>query len=308
LLYQLIKIFVKLALKIFCPELLINNKRLLELPGPLLITANHPNSFFDAILIGSLFSRPVHFLARGDVFRKPWHGKLLRLLNMIPVYRLSEGKENLGLNDTAFQRSKQILTEGGIVLIFIEGICVNKHTLQPFKKGAARIASESKLLPGLNILPIAVAYNSFDRFGKKININMAQPIPVKTLFVFEEEAKNIRHFNEVLFELIEKNICILEAKRHLSKSKKIVLAVPAVLGFVLHIGPYILIKNMVKKKTSGTVFYDSVLFGALLFIYPLFLLFICGMLFFLNIPAIIVALVFVLFPLLAYSTGAYREA
>jgi hypothetical protein len=54
---------------------------------------------------------------------------------MFPVYRLREGKEYLGLNAAAFENSRKVLSENGIVLIFIEGICLNKHELQPFKKG-----------------------------------------------------------------------------------------------------------------------------------------------------------------------------
>jgi 1-acyl-sn-glycerol-3-phosphate acyltransferase len=307
LLYQLIKIIVRLALKIFCPKLVIHNRRLLELHGPVLITANHPNSFFDAILIGASFARPVHFLARGDAFRKPWHGKLLRLLNMIPVYRLSEGKENLGLNDTAFLRSKEILSRGGIVLIFIEGICVNKHELQPFKKGAARIASESKSLAGFRILPLGIAYNSFQRFGKEVNINIAEVIPAQSLFIFKEDAKNIRHFNEVLFEVIGKNITIPKGGEPLSKIKKPLLFIPAMIGFIVHAGLYRLIRNSVEKKTRGTVFYDSVLFGALLFIYPMVLLLICAILLLLNVSAIVPALIFIVFPMLAYTAVIYRR-
>jgi 1-acyl-sn-glycerol-3-phosphate acyltransferase len=154
LLYSFIKIIVRLALKIFCARTIIKGESALQIRGPVLITANHPNSFLDAVIIGSRFDRPVHFLARGDAFRKPWHNRLLRLLNMIPVYRLSEGKENLSLNDSSFRRSKEILDAGGIVLIFIEGICVHKHELQPFKKGAARIAMESRANKKLHILPL----------------------------------------------------------------------------------------------------------------------------------------------------------
>ncbi|OYY16384.1 MAG: glycerol acyltransferase, partial [Sphingobacteriia bacterium 35-40-8] len=115
----------------------------MAIKGPVLICANHPNSFLDAIIVAALFKEPIHFLARGDAFNKPWHASLLKLLHMFPVYRLSEGKENLGLNETAFENSRKILRKNGIVLIFIEGICLNKNNLQPFKKGAARIAFSS---------------------------------------------------------------------------------------------------------------------------------------------------------------------
>lgn len=264
-----------------------------------MITANHPNSFFDAILVGALFRRQLHFLARGDAFSKPWHAKLLRMLNMIPVYRLSEGKENLGLNEKAFLRSKEILSHGGIVLIFIEGICVNKHQLQPFKKGAARIASESKRLPGFTILPLSIAYDSFQQFGKTININIDKTIAVKTLFTEEDEAKNIRQLNERLFGIIERNISIPQGGVHFSPIAKAFIFIPALIGFILHIGPYLFIKRLVQNKTRGTVFYDSVLFGALLIFYPLFVLLVFVVLLFCGLPYPLALLVFILFPLLA---------
>ena len=83
------------------------------------MVANHPNSFLDAIIIAAHFKEPIHFLARGDAFRKPWHNRLLRLLHMIPIYRISEGRENLHKNEYAIERSAELLQQNKIVLIFI---------------------------------------------------------------------------------------------------------------------------------------------------------------------------------------------
>ncbi len=55
------------------------------------MACNHPNSFLDAIIIGAHFKRPVHFLARGDVFKHPLSKAILIRLKVIPIYRLSEG-------------------------------------------------------------------------------------------------------------------------------------------------------------------------------------------------------------------------
>ena len=288
MLYSLIKILVRLALGIFCRKMRVNGGASLQTRGPILVVANHPNSFLDAIIIGSRFKRPVHFLARGDAFNKPWHAKLLNLLNMIPVYRLSEGKENLYLNEAAFQKSKEVLSQDGIVLIFIEGICVHKHELQPFKKGAARIAKENILKAGLQIIPVGIAYDSFEQFGKEVNINIGTPIPVNNLFPFEEEARNYRCFNDLMYKEIKQTLFI-----------------PAILGYVVHFPLYILLKNFLQKKTKGTVFYDSVLFGTLLFLYPLSLILIILLLSFLY-PAIIY--IVILFPLLAWSATQWRRS
>ena len=83
----------------------VHNKKALQQKGPLLIVANHPDSFFDALVIAANCKYPLSFLARGDVFTKPWHNFLLRALNMMPVYRQREGKEHLHKNQTSFDAS-----------------------------------------------------------------------------------------------------------------------------------------------------------------------------------------------------------
>lgn len=299
MLYFPVKIMVRLALKIFCRKLTVSNREALQKPGPLLLVANHPNSFLDAIIIGSQCRHKVHFLARGDAFNKPWHSKLLCLLNMIPVYRLSEGKENLFLNEAAFSRSKEILSENGILLIFIEGICVHKHELQPFKKGAARIAADSRDLPGFAIVPLGIAYDSFERFGKQININVGNAVEPKNILPYEDPAQNFRYFNTVLYEEISKRIIIPQSR---GRIKSGILDFPAKLGEFIHTPLYELLRNKIRKKTEGTVFFDSVLFGSLLIMYPLYLLLLGFLLCSLGIPLWVTGIVLFFHPLTAWCT------
>jgi hypothetical protein len=225
---------------------------------------------------------------------------------MIPVYRLSEGKENLSLNDSSFRRSQEILAAGGIVLIFIEGISVHKHAPQPFKKGAGRIAMESRTNKTLHILPFGIAYDSFEDFGKHINIHIGEPLLPETLFPFEEEAKDIRNFNEILYEEINKLIEVPSRKNKRPAGSKIFF-LPAITGIAVHIFFYRSIKNFVKKKTHGTVFFDSVLFGCLLILYPIYVLLICLLLWFLHVNMLIIIAVFFLFPFSARSAVQWRK-
>ena len=300
MLYPFIKIWVRLALQIFCRGVHISGQKALSLPGPLLITANHPNSFLDAIIIGSTFKHPVHFLARGDAFKKPWHAKLLHILNMIPIYRISEGMENLHLNEYAFLKCKEILSQNGIVLIFIEGISVHKHELQPFKKGAARIALENKENPALQILPLAIAYDSFTDFGKTVNINICKPIPVASLFPFSEDVKNTQQFNQLILDQLQNNRVIPTKQLSIKMRIKLLLLIPGLIGYMIHFPVYSLLKYFVQYKTRGTIFFDSVLFGLLLFTYPLYVVLIILLLSLGKIPGLLLLIVFFFLPFTAW--------
>lgn len=304
MIYSLIKLPIRLALKIFCVDIQLVNQENRYAKGPLLLVANHPNSFLDAIVIAAQFKEPIYFLARGDAFRKPWHRFLLGLLHMIPVYRLSEGKENLHLNEHAFNRSAELLEKGKIVLIFIEGICLHTHQLQPFKKGAARIAlTEKKQSRITGIMPVSIAYNSFHQFGKNIRIQFAKPYKTEDLFKHEQDAQNMQEFNRILFDSIQEMIQLPEKEQ---KNSNPLNALLSSIGLFLHIPIYGLIKQFVKRKTRNTVFYDSVLFGMLLLLYPLYLCLLTALLFALHLPNYLIAIILLTHPITAWYAVHYK--
>jgi 1-acyl-sn-glycerol-3-phosphate acyltransferase len=156
----------------YCRKIVINQKSKLSENGPLLIAANHPNSFLDAIIISTLFKKPVYSLARGDAFAGKFITKILVSLNMLPVYRMSEGVENLGLNYSTFDACKKLFKENKIVLIFSEGRCINEWHLRPLKKGTARLAVDAweNEIP-LKVLPLGINYSSFRFYGKNVFLN-----------------------------------------------------------------------------------------------------------------------------------------
>lgn len=292
MIYSILKPLIRVALFFFCRKIYIQNKSLFNLKGPLLLTANHPNSFLDAIIIGAFFKQPIHFLARGDAFNKPYHRFLLGLLNMIPIYRLSEGKENLVNNNYAFAASKKILENNGIVLIFIEGICLLTNQLQPFKKGAARIALDYQGKNPLKVLPIGIAYDGFNAWGKTVQITLGNPILAEQLLPFEDRAKNMNHFNAEIKNRLELLI-IVPSTSQTKKSKGLHLL--AYVGILLHQPFFSLIQKQVKSKTNRTVFYDSVLFGSLFILYPFYLLLISIVLYwFLGQGTFLILVLFIL--------------
>ena len=364
--YSFVKILIRAASKFFFRKISINNLAALKTKGPLLLACNHPNSFLDAIILGSLFNEPVHFLARGDAFRKPFARKLLTSLKLIPIYRLSEGREYLALNDATFECCREILINNGIVLIFAEGLCINQWMLRPLKKGAARIAIDAWKNPSIaeqfSVLPVSLNYNSFTHFKKRLIINFGEPITKKEFSTDASEGESIHQFNTKLSErlksgllqsvnetsivqtlisnhlLIKKNaktiIQTLKIKQesaisnhlenligHLKSpfllitsslmllvniSGIITLFIPAIIGLLLNGALYFPVKNFIKNKTKETVFFDSVMFGLLMILYPLFWL-ILNLVFLLITRNNYIRLLILLMPVFAFAFLIWNE-
>ena len=295
-LVSLLKILIRCALFVFCKKIQILNKQHLTQKGPLLIIANHPDSFLDAIIIGSYYKSRVHFLARGDAFTKKHHRFLLGLLNMIPVYRLREGKEFLHLNEYAFTAAKNLLAKGEAVLIFIEGICLNTNELQPFKKGTARILQGTQEVGAQPNIHIAgIAYNHFFGMGKRVNIKI-DPFEFNTII---KTGKDRVDFNDAVFKALKNNIHPPEIVINKQNNKTTPLLLLGRAVRFLQTPYYIPIKNFIYQKTKGTVFYDSVLFSVLLLTYPIFLLLIGLLMYLISIPLPIIFIILVGLPLLS---------
>jgi 1-acyl-sn-glycerol-3-phosphate acyltransferase len=283
MLYPLVKILARLAIKFYCRDIAINKKEILKTDGPLLLAVNHPNSFLDAIIFCTLLDKPVYSLARGDAFKGKLISKILFSLKLLPVYRVSEGVENLEENYKTFDQCKEIFKQNGIVLIFSEGKCINEWHLRPLKKGTARLAIsswEDGIL--LKVLPVGINYSSFRKFGKNIKIFFGDFITADDISSNNGHGKNIQSFNANLlqqlqpfvFEIAANDKAALQQKFYVQQPvlKKIILFLPAVLGWLLHVALYYPVKTAVKKLSFDTDHYDSIVVGLLLLLYPLYLI------------------------------------
>jgi 1-acyl-sn-glycerol-3-phosphate acyltransferase len=317
LLFQLLKIPATWAIHLYCRQILIDRPEALREKGPLLIAANHPNSFLDAIILSTLFKQPIYSLARGDAFTNRFTSALLRSLNILPVYRISEGAENLEQNYQTFDACRSIFQQGGIVLIFSEGLCINEWKLRPLKKGTARlsISSWENNIP-LRVLPAGINYHSYHRFGKQVRLSFGNPITAAHISLNNGYGKAIQDFNQQLRSELEPLVLHCAETDDATKAaylvkpmpawKEKLCFVPAILGYVLHAPLYWPVKQLTRRKALGTGHYDSILVGLLFLLYPIYLL-----LWVLLIGAFAGCcgwmLLPLLFPMLAYCTVQWRH-
>ncbi len=273
LFYGFIKIWVRLSLKIFCKKVAVYNPQQLAAKGPLIIAAHHPNSFFDAIIIGAYMQQPVHFITRGDVFRKRWARGVLEQLNMMPIFRIRDGKEKLSLNQQTFDRSVGVLKANGIVLIFVEGQCDYQTTLLPLKKGAPRILL-SCWQQGIDakVLPVWLRYNSFFSFGKKIEMNFGNIFGKEVVHSNIADGEAINKINKETAGVLTRLYHIRQDFKQLKALLRLAISLPALLGVLFNIPLYSIVKRVVHPLTKKDIHYDSVMFGVLTFLYPFYVL------------------------------------
>ncbi|MEO6610637.1 MAG: 1-acyl-sn-glycerol-3-phosphate acyltransferase [Chitinophagaceae bacterium] len=282
MLYHCLKIIARVAIRIFCRKIIINKPGFLKSEGPLLLACNHPNSFLDSVILDTLLEKPIWSLARGDVFKNPFYIRLLTALKILPVYRTSEGVENLSENYKTFDACIGIFRDKGIVAIFSEGKCINEWHLRPLKKGTARLAIKAweENIP-LNVLPVGINYSSFRRFGKNVFLNFGELITKENINFNEPDGLRHQAFNSQLQKQLEQLVFEIpktdkqKQKQCLeirpSPLQKCLLSLPAAAGWLLHLPLYLPVKQFAWKKTHNNDHYDSVMTGLLLFAYPLYL-------------------------------------
>jgi 1-acyl-sn-glycerol-3-phosphate acyltransferase len=280
--FWILKAYARLAIKLYCRKIVINKPEWLQASGPLLIAANHPNSFLDGIILTTLFQQPIYSLARGDAFKQRKWNRLLRRLHLLPVYRTSEGVENLSQNYTTFEACKKVFAQNGIVMIFSEGRCINEWHLRPLKKGTARLAL-STWEAGLDVtvLPLGFNYSPFRVWGKCVHLNFGVPLNKEAITAQDTEGKQLLQFNtqlkkqlhQLVYEIDAADTAVLKQTFFVpsASAKLFVLAIPAVIGFIMHAPLY------VAARTATDVFfdndhYDSVVVSLLTLAYPLYLL------------------------------------
>ncbi len=183
MLYRLLKAIVWLGVRLYYREIKVVNKHYLDVEGPAVIIANHPNTLMDAWMMGYANRRRVFFMAKATFFSSPFKRFLLGALGMIPINRKSDGVTKGVSNKDSFEACYSLLERGDILVVFPEGTSYLERKLRELKSGTARIALEveSRNQGTLNvkIIPIGLNYIDASSYRGKVMIHVGKPFEIE---------------------------------------------------------------------------------------------------------------------------------
>lgn len=142
--------------------------------GPLIVCANH-RSFADPPVVGSALLRPVHFLAKKELFSFRPFGWLISRLNAHPLNRSGD----VG----AFKMALRVLKNDGVMIVFPEGGRSKIDQFRPAKPGVGLLAKKT----GVPILPIYI-HNS---------AHWLKGYPLTVVIGFPMKSSQFDNYNEV---------------------------------------------------------------------------------------------------------------
>ena len=177
--YLFVKLYTRIGFAFFYKTVKIKGLENVPKKKAVLFVANHQNALIDPLLIGAFIPRQLYFLTRADVFSGPLVRFLLSSVNMLPIYRIRDGRESLSKNEEVFQKCYRILNNGGTVLIFPEGSHNIQRRIRPISKGFTRIVFGALDQYGdheLMVVPIGINYSNARNFGSSVSIHVGEAV------------------------------------------------------------------------------------------------------------------------------------
>lgn len=141
MLYEVLRAVVRVLLR---PRICIEGRENIPADGALVLICNHRHAF-DPIILGIGMKRPVHFLAKKELFTGGIVSWFFRKLHCIPIDR-----ENM--DRAALREAVGVLKNQEVLGVFPEGTRSVTGELLPFKSGACYVASQAPC----SIVPIAM--------------------------------------------------------------------------------------------------------------------------------------------------------
>ena len=216
MLYSILRVIVRLALKLYFRKIDISGIEHLKPGQAQILASNHPSGFLEPLLMACFFPRDLYFLVRGDVFKNRIARVLLEATHQIPIYRFKDGFSNLRNNADSIQAASSILIKKKCLLIFVEGGTESVKKLRPLQKGFVKLASETLQKENnleLEILPVGINFSDSTRAGSEVLIKIGTPVPVNHEQLNPGNARNPASANELLHVVhlsMKKNIIHLE--------------------------------------------------------------------------------------------------
>ncbi|WP_296636400.1 1-acyl-sn-glycerol-3-phosphate acyltransferase [Polaribacter sp.] len=302
--YNYVKLFLRISLNFYAKEIKVFGKENVPKKGAILFAVNHPNALLDPLFVTTFNNRENHFLVRADVFKRPLVKKALASLNLMPIYRIRDGRKQLSNNEEVFKKCFNILARKETLIIFPQGGHSRDRNIKSLSKGFTRIvygALEKNSNLKITVIPVGVTYQNSSSYPSKVCVQFGAPIDAKTIYINNEKAKavnvlkeqvsnqlkqltvhipNDENYHETLKKLNAANVDFTEVntinemirnqKFPEPKKKKINYLKPVYYLILLNsILPYFIWKKF-SKNISEIEFIDTMQYGINVVTFPLF--------------------------------------
>jgi glycerol-3-phosphate dehydrogenase (NAD(P)+) len=169
-LYHLARIFLLPFFLVYF-RLSRNGREHARVKGGLIVASNH-RSFLDPFAIGAClpWMKPLNYVAKAELFERPWQAWLLSRLGAFPIRRGESDEDSV-------ETARQVVERGGTVCIFPEGTRIRSGALAAPKRGVGRLALQT----GARVVPVAIIGSENVRRGwrirpRKVKARLGKPM------------------------------------------------------------------------------------------------------------------------------------
>lgn len=155
--------------------------------GAYILASNHISAT-DPILVGEGLKRQVMFMAKSELFEKKLVGKFLGKLGAFPVERGSSAAID------AIRHFEQVVKNGDLMCIFIEGTRSKTGDFLPPKNGVSLIVFDTKT----PVIPVCIT-----KKGKRRIIHFGKPLSLSDMGFEKGGAREFRTASRVIMDHIK---------------------------------------------------------------------------------------------------------
>jgi 1-acyl-sn-glycerol-3-phosphate acyltransferase len=188
-LYAVVRVIARFWIWFFFERVEIRHPERVPHTGPVLLCINHPNNLIDSLLVASVLSRKVHYVASAALFRNPLIARLLVALGVIPVYRKADDPDRVDRNREMFAACHEAFARGRLIAIYPEGTTHSEAHVQRIRAGAARIALgyEAHATGRLTVVPVGLSFEPRKRFRGRVLVSFGEPVDVSSYLAVHRE-------------------------------------------------------------------------------------------------------------------------
>ena len=147
----------------------VKNNNTIPAEGGVILASNHM-SFADPVLLGLTQKRRLYFMAKSELFSNKFAAAVIRALGAFPVDRgAGDGK--------AIKTGEDILREGNVMTIFLEGGRTKTGELMRPRSGCALIAQQTQL----PVVPCCITKKNFNHVFSRMTIHYGEPLTPEQL-------------------------------------------------------------------------------------------------------------------------------